>query len=165
MNKKGFTLIELITTFALSAVIVILLINIIVVIRNIYSKANIKTELYINQSNLSNAMNKKISKDNLVSYQECYDEDFCYLFEFIDGESIKLNITDTSIKFGDFVYKLGSKTSVVNPSISEEYITGMDTETNDSFLIIKIPIKHELYPNIDFGINLVYPYNSNKTTL
>lgn len=165
MNKKGFTLVELITTFALSAVIVILLINIIVVIRNIYSKTNIKTELYINQGNLSNALNEKINKDNLDSYEECNDSEFCYIFNLVDGESIKLTINDNVIKFGDFVYKLSGKSKVMNPSITEEYITDMDSNKNNSFLVIKIPIENELYPNDNFGINLVYPYNSNKTSL
>ena len=164
MNKKGFTLVELITTFALSAVIIILLINIVVVIRNIYSKTDLKTELYINQGNLSNAMNKVINKDNLISYSECNDEDFCYLFNLSTGESIKLTVSNTNIKFGDFVYKLKSNTSVGNPSITTEYITGI-TNNNDSFLIIKIPISTDQYPGEDFGINLVYPYNSNETIL
>lgn len=165
MKNKGFTLVELITTFALTAVIVILLINIIVVIRNIYSKTNIKTELYINQSNLSNAMNKKIDKDNLDSYEECNDENFCYIFNFIDNESVKLTISDTNIKFGDYVYKLGSGVTVDNPSVTTEYISDVESDKNNSFLVIKIPIKHKLYPNTDFGINLVYQYDSRKITL
>ena len=165
MKNKGFTLVELITTFALSAVIVILLMNIIIIIRNLYSKSSIKTELYINQSNLSNEMNKIINKDNLESYSECVDEEFCYEFNFYNGESIKLTINDTIIKFGSLVYKLGKGISVVEPSVSKEYISGQPINKNDSFLIIKIPIKHKLYPNIDFGINLVYPYNSNITPL
>ena len=165
MNNKGFTLIELITTFALSAIIVILLINIIIVIKNIYSKTSIKTELYIKQSNLSNIMNEKINKDNLESYEECNDSDFCYIFNLYDGESLKLVIDGNSIKFDNFVYKLDSKTSVTNPSVSEEHISGGPSDKNDSFLIINIPINHSLYPNVDFGINLVYPYNSNVTPL
>ena len=165
MKTRGFTLIELITTFALSAVIIVLLMNIISVIKNVYSKSNIKTELYINQSNLSNTMNKKINIDNLDSYNECVDEEFCYEFNFYNGESIKLAISDTSITFGDLVYKLDSSISVVDPSVTTEHILNQPADKNDSFLIIKIPIKHKLYPNIDFGINLVYPYNSNITTL
>ena len=164
MNKKGFTLIELITTFALAAVIIILLINVVLVIKNIYSKTDLKTELYINQGNLSNVMNKAINKDNLLSYNECNDEEFCYIFNISTGESIKLTISDNIIRFGDFTYKLKSNTSIDNPSITTEYITGI-TDNNDSFLVIKIPIKAKQYPDEDFGINLVYPYNSNRTVL
>ena len=162
MKERGFTLVELITTFALTAVIVVLLINILVVIRNIYSKTNIKTELYINQSNLSIAMNKKIKDDNLDSISKCNDEEFCYDLSFYsdddedgDPDSLKLTINNKTIKFGDYVYKIGNDVNVVNPEVV----------TEDNILVIKIPIKHKVYPNIDFGINLVYPYDSNEIQL
>ena len=160
MKNKGFTLVELITTFALASVIVILLINLIVVIRNIYSKTNIKTELYINQSNLSNLMNKKINKDNLDSYEECDDEEFCYIFSLVDGETIKLSATESVIKFGDFVYKLDNRSKVVNPSLITEYFAEIVEDVNDSILIINIPIENDMYPNTNFGINLIYQYNA-----
>ena len=60
MNKKGFTLIELIMTFALTAVIVTILINIFLVIRDLYNDSDLKTTLIVNQGNLSNALNSKI---------------------------------------------------------------------------------------------------------
>jgi hypothetical protein len=160
MKNKGFTLVELITTFALASVIIILLINLIVVIRNIYSKTNIKTELYINQSNLSNLMNKKINKDNLDSYEECDDEEFCYIFSLVDGENIKLSATENVIKFGDFVYKLDNRSKVVNPSLTTEYFAEIVEDVNDSILIINIPVENDLYPNANFGINLIYQYNA-----
>ena len=71
LNKKGFTLIELITTFALASVLIIILINIIIVIKNIYSKNDIRSELLLEQSNLSNLINKKFDKDFLNSYFPC----------------------------------------------------------------------------------------------
>ena len=163
MNKRGFTLVELITTFALTTVIIVLLINVINVINNIYSKNNIKTELYINQSDLSNILNSKINNEQLLSYETCTDSDFCYTFNFIDGESIKLVVTKKQIKFGNYVYKLMDKTEVKNPVLKEEYMVISDVSHNNTFLILQIPIKNELYPDIDFGINLIYPYNSNNT--
>lgn len=159
MNNKGMTLVELITTFALTTVIVVLLINVIVVIRNIYSKASIKSELYINQSNLSIALNSKINNDNLDSYVECTDTSFCYIFNFINGESIKLTVSDNQIKFGEVVYKLNEKTKVENPSLSVEYLDLSENSSGNNILVLKIPVICELYPNIDFGINLVYLYN------
>lgn len=165
MNKKGFTVIELVTTFALTSVIIILLINVILVIKNLYSNTNVKTELYINQSNLSNIMNSKINHDNLISYDICSDSEFCYIFSFKDGTSSKLVVTQDKISFGEFVYKLNSGTQVDSPKITRDSILNMPTTVNDSLLIIKIPIKCSLYPDIDFGINLVYQYNSSKTSL
>ena len=166
MNKKGFTLIELITTFALATVIIILLINVVVVIKNIYTNNNIKSELLIEQSNLSNLMNKKFSKDMLDSYIPCNDSDFCYEFNFVDGSISKLVVSDEFIKFDAYVYKLKNSIKTHNPTL--ETIIDIDvstTDANDSFLIINIPIKHKLYPNKNYGINLVYQYNSTKVEL
>lgn len=153
MKKNGFTLVELITTFALTSVIIILLINVVTIIKSLYSNSNIKTELYINQSNLSNVLNSKINRDNLDSYEECDDTDFCYTFNFINGESTKLTVSERTIKFGDYVYNLNDNTKVDLEKFTLNGVNGID-----AFLVLKIPITCDLYPDIDFGINLVYLY-------
>ena len=76
-----------------------------------------------------------------------------------------ITTTNNKITFGDYVYKLPDKTIIDSPSIVKQSVAEASTKKNDSFLIIKIPIKSELYSDIDFGINLVYPYNSVKTPL
>ena len=105
MKNRGFTLVELITTFALSAVIIVLLIGIINILKSLYSKTDVKTELYINQGSLSNVMNSKISNDNLLSYQACDDSSFCYNFIFKDGTTSKLIVTNNEIRFGEYTYR------------------------------------------------------------
>ena len=166
MNKKGFTLIELITTFALAAVIIILLINVVLIIKNIYSQNDIKSQLLIDQSNLSNVINKKLTEDALETYISCSDSDFCYNFNFIDGTSSKLVVTKDSVRFDNYVYKLQEGGVIENPVIDIILdIEVSNNEQNNSFLILKIPIKHKLYPNKNFGIDIVYQYNSNNTEL
>lgn len=165
MNKKGFTLIELITTFALASVLIILLINIIIMIKNIYSKNDIKSELLIEQSNFSNLINQKLQSDFLSSYTPCSESDFCYNFSFIDGSSSMLVVSKEYIKFGSYVYKLKEGTTVENPTIKIIDVDVSSTIDNNSFLVVKIPIKHKLYSKEDFGINVVYQYNSNLITL
>lgn len=165
MNKRGFTLVELITTFLLSSVIIILLLNVAIVIRNIYSKTNVKTNLYITQSSLSNNLNKTLGVDNISSYVECNDTEFCYDFNLATGSTVKLAVSGDTILFGNATYKLDNLSKVVNPSIETINITDTSESELDSFLVIKIPIVCELYPGIDFGINLVYLYNSNEINL
>lgn len=145
MNNKGLTLVELLVTFALASVIIIMLLNVLVIIKKNYQDTNTKTSLIVNQSTLSNVLNNKFAKGNLASYTSC-EGTFCYTFNFRTGESIKLEVTDKKIVFGNYSYVLDDSTNVVNPSI-----------TNDiPYLIIKIPIINKKYPNTDFGINLVY---------
>ncbi len=161
MNNKGLTLIELITTFALSAVIIVLLINVVVSIRNVYSKVSIKSDLYITQSNLSNALNSKLHDDQLDGYDTCTDSAFCYIFTLVDGETLKLIVEENKITVGDQVYKLTGKTKVVNPSLEIEYIELNEEYSGNNISVLKIPIINELYPNIDFGVNVVYLHNIN----
>ena len=160
MKKNGFTLVELITTFALTSVIIILLINVVIIIKNVYSNSNIKTELYINQSNLSNVLNSKIRNGNLISLSECSEgQDYllCKIFEF-NNEEIKLLVKEKSITFGSYVYKLDDNTKVISPSLNDtEYLSN-----GDNILNLKIPIVNELYPDIDFGINLIHVYLPNE---
>lgn len=144
MNNKGFTLIELITTFALSAVIIIFLINIIVVSKNIYSKNESRSNLIIEQSNLSYMINKKIYNNKYDSYDSCGIG--CYNIAYKDGTTSNLTVTTNSIKFDNYVYKKSTGITIGTP------VVGVDT----SFFTIKIPIYHKLYPNENFGVDIVY---------
>ena len=145
MNKKGFTLIELIVAFGLAAVIIIVLFNVLLIIKINYEETSVRTKLYINQSTLSNVMNSKLNYGNIVSYSECPGS-FCYKFKLSNMEEIELSVTEDKIKFGTYVYKLASGDKVVNPSLDLDL----------PYLVIKIPIVSKTYPNEDFGINLVY---------
>lgn len=151
MKNKGFTLVELITTFSLTAVIIVLLMNVIIIMKNTYSKTGIKTDLYINQSNLSNTLNSKLNSDNIDSYTPCDDSEFCFTFNLVDGSNLKLEVTEKSVKFDKYVYNLDDNTKIVNPTLKVEQMDEID-----KFLIIKIPIVSQMYPNMDFGVNLVY---------
>ena len=57
MNKKGFTLVEVLVSLALVSTIAIFLFQIIFIIRDIYAEKNIKSEIYIESSNVSNVIN------------------------------------------------------------------------------------------------------------
>ena len=79
----------------------------------------------------------------------------------ITGETLKLVVEENKIAVGDQVYKLAEKTKIVNPTLSIEYIEQNEEYSGNNILVLKIPIINELYPNIDFGVNLVYLYNIN----
>ena len=165
MNKKGFTLIELITTFALTSVIVILLINVVLLIKDIYMQNYIRSSLIIEQSNLSYFINNKFLPDSLEGYRECDESDFCYEFDFNDGTTSKLLIKNNSIKFDNYVYDLSQEVSIENPKVQFVKFDLLNTNTYNSALVIDIPIKSKLYKNDNFGINVIYQFNSFVTSL
>jgi len=155
MNKKGFTLIELITTFALSTVIIIILLNIIFIIKNIYVQNNVKSTLSIEQSNLSKLINESFS-NKLQYYVSCSEGDLCYIFSFENEDSVKLIVEENKIRFGEYTYKLDKNTKVKNPTLTREYVDINDVENTNNFLIINIPIINKLYPKLNFGIDFIY---------
>ena len=156
MRNKGFTLIELITTIALSSVVIILLLNIIILIKEIYIETNLKTELYVNQSNLSNVLNEKFKNNELYSSEDCSESNqiFCYSFSFNNDETIELSVTENKIKFGNYVYNIPENVTVDMKGVF--YTSSSHTSSIYDIYQLKIPIVSKLYPNIDFGINLVY---------
>lgn len=158
MNKKGFTLVELITTFALSIVIITILVNVLLILKETYNKSEIKTKLLIEQGNLSRTLNSSLKDGDLTTYEECSDSEFCYEFKFIDGETVKLVITDKTIKFGDYTQKINSNSYIETPTITPIYVNNLNNELTLSFLTIKIPIKCKLYKDYDFGVNVVYRF-------
>ncbi len=160
--KRGFTLVELITTFALTAVIIVLLLNVVIIIRNLYTSSNVKTQLYIEQSLLSDALNSKMRDNNLSSYEECEDKvegEFCYTFYFKDATIYTLTVSESKITFDNFVYNLDNYSRAGIPEIRTETVIDSDVELESKkILIIKIPVECDLYPSIDYGINLIYQY-------
>lgn len=144
MNNRGLTLVELIVTFALAAVIIILLLNVLLIIKKNFEETDVKTKLVVEQSTLSNLLNSKFVDGNLVSGDSCTS--FPCTFVFKDGTSFVLEVTSKRISFDKYVYNLDKNSNVVNPTI----------EYTEPFLTIRIPIKNNLYPGEDFGINLVY---------
>ena len=167
MNKKGFTLVEVLVSLALVSTIAIFLFQIIFIIRDIYAEKNIKSEIYIESSNISNVINKDIyNKDkdgiyikniNKVSNDELY-------ITYSDGtkNNIVIDRSNNTITYGNYTVSILDVAKIGNIELYYNYET---TETNkNGICYIKIPITHDDYKN-DFGIVITYRYDSSKTKI
>lgn len=164
MKKNGFTIIELITSFALASVIMIFIFNIVMILKDNYISKSMKTDLIIKQSLLSQKINEDFVSNNIVSIATCTETSKnCYDIKFEDNTSKRLTITNNgnTIKYGDYTYTLNnnSYTDKVNAYI--EYIDVADKSLNNSFLVIEIPILNKKFPKDNFGIKVIYQFNSN----
>lgn len=166
MKNKGFTLVELIATFVLCSVIVILLINVVLVLKSVYMETKIKTDLLINQSNLATVLNSNVKENNVVSICECSDSYKCYRFAFSSGETKDLIIKSDYIKFGEYVYKLdeGSEIQTLDSYLTLDSQIITDNTKKNSILNINIPIYNNRYPNFNYGVNFNYIYKSISET-
>lgn len=157
MNKKAFTIIELMVTVCLISVVSFLLIELVLSLKTLYIKGDLKTVLLTKQGNMLKIINDDIDNKGLISLNPCSNDNLCLSFSYSDGEKRKLIVdkNDNSIRY--FNYKIKFKKD-------EKYIIGdIETEkssfTNDESITydittIKIPISNSLL-NESFDIDIL----------
>lgn len=147
-KKNGFTLVEIIVSFALTMIVVLFLFQMIVTLKQVYNKNFLTSDLVVKQSNISQMINKdllvsglgnaiSVSKNNATN---CFDIAFQH-----GNRSICYNIVNNSIIYNAYEFELveGSKVSDFNVYI------------DSGLLYINIPIS---YPDIDdkFDVKVAY---------
>ena len=177
MNKKGMTTIELITSFALASVIFIILFNITLALKDMYLSSGLKTDMLIDQANLSESMNSVINSNNIVnkiafiSNNNQYAE---YTFETIDGNyTLIVDQVNGNISFNNYTYKLAKNMSIKNDNDKYSSQSSIDmgdyvhfvgnTSRNNNtissnLLIIDIPIYNTLMDD-NLGVKIIYQLN------
>lgn len=161
MKKNGFTLVEILISFSLASIVVILLLNVIIIMKNLYTEDGMKTNLLIHQANFTKRIHDVFSQSEITEVNSCGEN--CLQFVFIDGsnKTLAYNEVDSTFSFDTYKVQLAKGTKVGNFIAETKTITAMqNTVYNDSILTIKVPITHKLIDG-EYGINLVYPYNSN----
>ncbi len=165
MNKKnkGFTTIELITSFTLASVIMIILFNIILILKDNLSKVNAKTNMLVEKDNLSYNINKRFKDKEISSITMCNEGDKCYEFTYSDSTSDKLiySNTDKTITFNNYTFDIIDGITVEEPTITEHYDTMSSTKYNGYF-IINIPIKLD---NKDYSIKINKHFNTDSLVI
>lgn len=162
MNNKGFTVVELITTFVIIGVIATLLIQITINLSDLYNKTSVKTELYYKQSIISKNLNEAFLNNSIISINSCGVN--CLDITYSDYSKKQIKIEDNLIFIGDEAFELVKNSKIGDTKIDIIYSPVSLQYKNDTILNIKIPIKYNGIDN-DFGINLVYQYNRTKVSV
>ncbi len=76
MNKKGMTLVELITSLVLISLVLIFMLNLLATVQNYSVQNQTKSDLLINQAVIVKAIEKDINELGLVGVSICTPEDF-----------------------------------------------------------------------------------------
>ena len=141
MKNKGFTTIELITSFTLASIIMLILFNIVLIMKDNMSKVNAMTNTLVEKDNLSYNINKRFKEKELASITTCEDGDKCFLFTYSDDSSDKLiySIENKTITFNNYTFNITDDMTVESPTVTEHYDTMSSTKYNGYF-IINIPI-------------------------
>ena len=165
-TKKGFTTVELIVSISLCTIIVFFLIELIFIIKDIYSDSGIKTKLLAKQALLSEKINHDFRTKKLTIATSCGNN--CVEFLFNDGtqKQLKYRRDEEEIIYGNFKEELVDGSSFGDVIIrSESLADSNDTKELNGILTIHIPIYNKYFEKEDFGITVVYQFNSNTTSI
>ncbi len=171
MNKKGFTVVELIVSFALVMMVVIMLLQIVTMVKTLYVDAGIKTELLSKQAIMNRKISEQFHLKSIKAAMRCGRG--CLTFIYEDDSSSTLTIDKEKGIFSfinndhgsiNYTIKLLSGSQFGNIEISNETVLNVSDGKDNSMIHIKIPVKHSLVEG-DYGINLVYQYDSRITAI
>ncbi len=168
MNNKGFTMVELIVSFMLTSIIVIILVQIIINLKEIYEYSDVKTELLTKQATISNRINEQLLNKQLSNIEECDDiVNYCLNFMFTDGSMTKLIVdtSDQTITIGNDKIKLVDDSYFGKIDASITPLANVAENKNDSILKIQVDIEHDYFEDQNFGLYLVYQYDYQKMNL
>ena len=163
MNKKGFTVIEILASFSIALTILIVLFNVVIIMKDNLSSVSAKTNLLVEKDNLSYNINKRFKEKELSSITMCEEGDKCYEFTYSDDTSDKLvySNTDKSITFNNYTFDIIDGITVEEPTITEHYDT-MSSTTYNGYFIINIPIKLD---NKDYSIKINKHFNTDSLVM
>lgn len=171
MNKKGFTVVELIVSFALVMMVVIMLLQIITIVKTLYVDAGIKTELLSKQAIMNRKISEQFNLKNIKAAVRCGKG--CLTFIYEDSTSSTLTVDKEKGVFSfvnndngtiNYTTKLLSGSNFGDIEISNETVLNVSDGKDNAMIHIKIPVKHSLVEG-DFGINLVYQYDARVTAI
>ena len=164
-NNKGFTLIEIILSLSIAAVTLFTLFQIIFIVRNIYADSGLKVKLLQKQLIINEKVNSDFYTKKLIMVRKCSST--CMEFTFQSGEVKRLEYERSNkiLKYGDFSTKLIGQSTFGNISMSTEKNYDVSTLNTDSLLLIDIPVYNPSFKGENFGLKLVYQYNSNLVSI
>ena len=157
MNKKGFTVLELIVSFTLAATIGFFLLRITMVINDLYTDSYVKTNIISKQNIMTERMYDDFLYNDVKVVLKCGNN--CLRFIFSDNSEKLFEIDNNTFKWGDFTLKL-TDGSVYNDVTTNNKKNLSSVEFNNSLLSIKIPIVNSILKDEKFITNIVVPYNS-----
>ena len=157
MKNKGFTVVEMLSAFTLSSIIIIILFQLIINLKELYMSSGIKTELLNKQYLMINKIYSDLNEKQIVSIDSCINMEKCISFTYSDGsvKNLEIDEENKTIKYDNYIVKLNSYTNFGNIIIDFD-----GTSEQNKIVNINVPIYNDQIKDTNFGINIVYPYNN-----
>lgn len=161
-NNKGFSVIELIVSFSLTMLVIVILFEIIVSMKELYEKSITQAELVNKQNLMTDYIYSDIYNNDLISVYPCAeDPKNCFKFTYAGNviKELKIDNTYKTLTYGDYTIDLIKNSSFGDIKICNQSEFSSDAVI-DSYFSIEIPITNSLFPDDDFGVNVFNAYDT-----
>ncbi len=116
MNKKGFTVIELLASFALTMIIVIFLFEIVIELKDIYVETALKTDIQTKTAVISKNI-KRILPYNTINTINC--EDYSCDVNSVDGNTkLTIDVDNSQVVIGNQKFSLPDSVSISSAQLN-----------------------------------------------
>ena len=162
--NQGFTVMELVVSFALVMVVAYFLFNLLYSLKNLSVDSSLKTELLQKQALMMQTLEDDLENKKLVLATNCGKYCLDFLYDDSTSRRLQLDTANNYFRYGTYAIKLLEGSSFGDIDVSNEQVisTGGGIK-NDSIIKIKIPVMNKLVDG-DYGINVVYQYNSSEVS-
>ncbi len=165
-NNKGFTVVELLASFALTMVIVVFLFEILIELKDLYYEAGLKTEVVHKQSILVDKIRRQLDTSELVAI-DCSGDTCTFKFADISPVELTIDADGNIIKYDDDVIKFPeevrfeeysiSTCSLANDKPDNDLGLMEGTNAKNCYITLKIVVTSPKMDK-DYPIHIVYPY-------
>lgn len=152
MNNKGFTVVELIASFALTMVIVVFLFEVLIEIKDVFIETSLKTALQEKMGIISKNINAYFDE---ISYAVSCSDNTCTL-----GDNIKVIVVDNNkVTVGNQKFNLPDGVSISSYELKNEGEGG-----ERCFLKVKLNLESDNLSK-QYQYNTVYFYDCHYSSM
>ena len=165
MNNKGMTVVEMIVTFSLTALVVTFLMQLLISVNKLQNSSGVKTMLLTKQANITKAIYKDLEYSDITLVETDNHTFDNANITLSDGSIRKIKIDNGQNKkiiYNNKVYNYPDNTVISNLKVEDVITSSVDLGIPTSFVKISIDIK---YPNLkgDYGITVILPHDKSKS--
>ena len=157
MKNKGFTIVEMLSAFILSSIIIIILFQLIINLKEVYQASGSKTDMLNKKSIMIDKIYTDLNEKKLVDFSICGTNCVNLIYSTGETKQIIEDVENKTISYDSYTMKITNNFNIEDMFVETSGNTY--AYNSEALLNIKIPIASNT--NEDYSINIVYPYTSN----
>lgn len=160
MNNKGFTIVEMLSAFILSSIIIIIMFQLIINLKEVYQSSGTKTDMLNKKNIMLDKIYTDLNEKKLVNLSTCGEN--CIDLTYATGTTkrLSLNISNQTVTYDNYTAKINNGYELEDMQIELPIANEL---VLNKLIKIYIPITNS--SNEDYSMNIIYTYKNGEVNL